>query len=169
MRDVKEATMTNSIDVKASLSYDPATGVFRWKVGRPGTSHGAVAGSRKVSGYLSIGLGGKEYLAHRLAWWFATGAWPTGQIDHINGDRADNLISNLRDVSPQVNQQNRSKAQKNTRAGLLGVTWHSRNRKFQALIRVNGKQRFLGQFDTAEQAHAAYIEAKRQLHTGCTI
>ena len=161
--------MTGSPDFKELLSYDPQTGVFRWIVGRPGTRCDAVAGSRKVSGYLSIGFRGKEYLAHRLAWWFATGAWPLGQIDHINGDRSDNRICNLRDVSPQVNLQNRRHAQKNTKSGLLGATWHSRNKAFEAVIRVDGKRRFLGLFKTAEEAHTAYIEAKRQLHSGCTI
>ena len=150
------------------LSYDAHSGVFVLLAQRGPAKAGSVAGSFK-DGYKEVMLDGRSYLAHRLAWFYMTGTWPTGQIDHINGDRSDNRISNLRDASPSVNQQNRRAAQCNSRSGLLGVTHYKRDDKWMASIRVNRKQHNLGLFATPELAHAAYIEAKRKMHDGCTL
>jgi ribosome biogenesis SPOUT family RNA methylase Rps3 len=96
--------------------------------------------------------------------------WPKHTIDHINGVRTDNRIGNLRDVTQQKNSENMRRPQKRTISGFLGV--HVQRRKtvrYLAQIVTDGKLRHLGSYDTAEDAHAAYLEAKRRLHEGCTI
>ena len=153
------------------LAYDAKTGqFFRLTDGGRGVKAGEVAGCiQKSSGYRYISLDGKRMLAHRLAWLHFFGEWPKRQIDHINGVRDDNSIGNLRDVSISVNQQNRRKASANNLAGFLGVRVHKRTGRYTAAIRVDGPARHIGYFSTAEEAHSAYIQAKREYHEGCTI
>jgi hypothetical protein len=152
--------------LKEALDYDSETGEFRWKVTRGKARKGALAGT-PTNGYVQIGLGGELFKAHQLAWLFVHGAWPELDMDHINGIRSDNRIVNLREATREVNQQNLRKPHADNRNGLLGVvTNHAR---FSARIMVRGKPIYLGTFATPEQAHAAYIDAKRQLHSGCTI
>jgi hypothetical protein len=152
------------------LNYDAATGVLTWKVSTGGhVRAGAEAGTITNHGYRRIMLDGTKYLAHRLAWYIAYGAMPAGQIDHINGNRADNRLKNLRDVSQSVNQQNQRRAQIGSGSGLLGVHYYKARGKWQAHITVGGRSRSLGYFAIAEDAQAAYLAAKRQLHAGCTL
>ena len=155
-------------EAQSQLTYDPSSGTFT-RVTRP--SYNASAGGiSKALGYLLISVCGKQYYGHRLAWFYSTGRWPVGQIDHVNGDRADNRLCNLRDVSIQVNRQNQRKphARKKSSA-LLGVTFVPRKNKWVAQIQVNGHRSSLGYFATQEQAYAAYVTAKRQLHAGNTL
>ena len=114
-----------------------------------------------------ISIDGRKHLAHRLAWLYVNGYCPPGDIDHINGDRAANRISNLRLATRSENLQNQSKAQKHNKTGLLGVS-HRRG-KFRAQIRVDGKKMHIGTFPTPEEAHTAYLEAKRQFHPFGTL
>jgi hypothetical protein len=100
---------------------------------------------------------------------YVYGEWPAEQIDHINLDRTDNRLENLRAVSPRVNGENRRHAQAQNRVGLRGVSWHDHCKKWRARITVRGVEHRLGLFDTAEDAFEAYRLAKRQLHEGCTI
>ena len=119
-----------------------------------------------------IRVGGARHYAHRLAWLFATGEWPKETIDHINGDRGDNRIANLRDVPRRINCENQRKARSVNRVGLLGVSRATGNRPgkpYTAFIGVRGKSVGLGYFPTAELAHEAYLAAKRRLHEGCSI
>ena len=152
------------------LAYDACTGIFTWKK-TPRRGHvraGDVAGTRKPDGYIAIGLLGALYKAHRLAWLMHYGSWPVHEIDHLNAARSDNRIENLRDATPQINQQKRRRSNKNNLAsGMLGV--YPSLKKWQAKIERDGKQRYLGTFDTAQLAHEAYLAAKRELHEGCTI
>lgn len=151
------------------LDYDPVMGVFTRRIGRRGTSAaGSKVGTMGGNGYLQAVVDGEQHYAHRLAWLHVTGNWPAAQIDHIDGDKSNNAISNLRDVPQSVNQKNRRHAMStNKSSGLLGV---SANRgRWQATIRIDGKHRFLGRFDTPEKAHEAYLDAKRKYHAGCTI
>lgn len=151
------------------LDYDPTSGLLRWKVSTgPMIRVGAVAGYRSTRDYIRVRYAGKQYQAHRLAWLLANGRYPSGLIDHINGDRTDNRLSNLRDATPAINSQNQRRATvRNKSSGLLGVT---RNRAgWQASVRLNGRQHHVGTFKTPEEAHVAYLEAKRRLHPGCTI
>ena len=158
-----------SIDaLKAMLSYEPSTGVITWLV-RPSRNvfAGSAAGHVGGNGYISITINKHRYKAHRLAWLLAYGAWPSGHIDHINGDKADNSITNLRDVTRRLNQQNQRRAMSTNLLGVLGVS-RSRGR-FSASIRVDGKQCRIGTYDTPEEASAAYVGAKRVFHEGCTL
>lgn len=155
--------------VRELFHYDPDTGVFTRRVTRQGMrgKAGNVAGTRKPNGYLSISICGANYMAHRLAWLYVHGAWPAGHIDHINQDKGDNRIANLRDASHTLNMHNRT-VNRNNKTGLRGVGIYKdsgRNRKrFRAYIGKEGKTLHLGSYATAEEAHAAYCKAAAELH-----
>jgi hypothetical protein len=153
------------------LDYDADTGLFRWRVQRSNVAKGAIAGTIKSDGYLQIGIDARLYLAHRLVWLYTYGAWPKDDIDHINGAITDNRLANLRDVPRLLNMQNQRRPQKNNTTGFLGVYLDKRKQKYIARLRLpgGGCARQVGQFDTPEEAGAAYVEAKRRLHAGCTI
>lgn len=146
------------------LAYDPECGLLTWKVSRGTVKAGSVAGSPNGKGYLQVALHGKDYLAHRLAWLLHTGSWPSQHLDHINGQKTDNRMDNLRECSNAQNQQNRGKPSNNT-SGVQGVCWHKRDKKWQAQIAVDGKRINLGYFETIEEAVAARAEAKAHYHT----
>jgi len=154
-------------ELMQALSYDIETGVFRWRVPSRRVSVGDVAGCVD-NGYVRIKVKQRAYRAHRIAWLFVHGEWPSDDIDHINGDRSDNRIANLRDVPRAINCQNLRRARRdNKSSGLLGVT---RDRgMWLAQISVGGRNRLVGRFSDANQAHAAYVAAKRQQHPGCTL
>ena len=154
------------------LEYDPEGGQFRWRVGRQGVraNRNGAAGGPDGQGYTRIKVDGTYYGAHRLAWLYMTGDWPAGQIDHSDGDRGSNRWANLRDVSVRVNRQNMRRATSRSKTGLLGVyAPETPGNGFGAAIRDGGKSRRLGTFETPEEAHAAYVTAKREIHEGCTI
>lgn len=146
------------------LSYDPETGVFTWRVGGHGRRSGDVAGCDNGAGYVKIIIDGRNRLAHRLAWLYTHGRWPECFIDHRNGDRADNRIANLRECSPAQNQHNRHRADRGSASGLIGAHRQPHSRRWRATIKAGGKHRHIGTFDTPEAAHAAYLQAKRELH-----
>lgn len=154
---------------RCAMRYEPNTGLFHWLVmsgkGRPET----VAGSKHCAGYIQLCYRGHRVLAHRLAWAFTHGEFPQREIDHINGDRTDNRIANLRDVSRSVNNENLRGARSHNKSGLLGVSRRNWCSTFGAAIRVNGKRYHLGSFSSAEKAHEAYLTAKRRLHEGNTL
>jgi hypothetical protein len=108
------------------------------------------------NGYRKLKFFGKQYLTHRIAWFLHYGRWPAGDIDHIDGNPANNKLSNLRDVTHCVNIQNRKSATPKNKTGFLGVV--KRKNKFAAHVHRNGKQIYLGLFETAELAHQAYKE-----------
>lgn len=145
--------------LKEVCRYEPETGEF-FRVER------AVSGI-DGRGYRKIVIGGVQYAQHRLAWFYMHGCWPTGHVDHINGQKTDNRILNLRDVDFAVNCQNRHAAQSNNLVGLAGVS--KRRDKFEARIRVSGREIYLGLYLTPEEAHAEFIKAKRKYHQGCTV
>lgn len=152
------------------LDYDKETGVFTWKIkASKKTIIGSEAGCPTAYGYVRIKIDGITYAAHRLAWFYINRSWPCGQIDHINGVRTDNRAVNLRDVSRSINQQNQRASQRGNKSGLLGVSWSNKDKKWWSRISVNGKFNYLGSYDSPEDAHAAYVAAKRQMHEGCTI
>jgi hypothetical protein len=164
---VKMPSALTSERLREVLGYDPDTGLFTRRLARSGFQVGAVAGCLDGYGYTAIKIDGRLYAGHRLAWFWVHGIWPANNIDHINGDRADNRIHNLRDVPTSTNCQNQRRAQFHNKTGFLGV---SPNRgRFRAAIWLGGKYLHIGVFDTPEQAHEAYLTAKRRLHDGCTI
>lgn len=152
-------------DLVAVIRYDDKTGIFTWIAGK---NTGEIAGCLRADGYRMIRLGGILYYAHRLAWFFHNKEMPRQFIDHVNGDKSDNRIDNLRAVSVRVNTENQRGARvDNKSSGLLGV---QRNHSgWQACITAYGKRRCLGTFKTPEEAHAVYLSAKRKIHEGCTI
>ena len=156
-------------ELKHVLSYNPETGVFVWLI-RPSKAvkAGMVAGCiEKRIGYSTIGIKGKIYKAHRLAWLYVHGEWPTGLIDHINGQKADNRIANLRVVLADGNSQNVRKPNRRNKSGFMGVIFFQN--KWRATMSYKGKTKWLGDYATPEEAHQVYLEAKRRYHAACTI
>ena len=155
--------------LKENLHYDPETGVFtRIKGNGRNVNIGDIAGSNR-SGYVLIWVNNSPYQAHRLAWLYMMGVMPIEFIDHINGDRSDNRFGNLREATHQQNRQNITKPQSNNTTGFLGVTYKTENEKYVASIRVDKKLKHLGYFTTPEEAHQAYLIAKRKFHPFGTI
>ena len=146
------------------LEFDGESGLFRWRVKRKKASPGSVAGAINGKGYRYISFDNVSYRANRLAWFYAFGKWPAGQIDHINGNRDDNRLANLRDVTGRANSQNRLGANKNNSVRLLGVCYRPKTEKWKAQISVGGRSIHLGYFLTAEEAQAAYMRAKSSMH-----
>lgn len=148
------------------LEFNPDTGGLTWRASRGRVRAGTAAGTLDARGYVMVQALGRKFQAHRLAWLLSTGAWPTGEIDHRDGNRANNRLDNLRDVSHLVNLQNQRKAHANSASGFLGVS-ASRGR-WLVQIRAAGKRLHIGRFDSPEEANAAYLDAKREIHDGCT-
>jgi hypothetical protein len=156
-------------ELKSGISYDPDTGILTWKRmenrralwndRHPGTAIGIL----DRDGYLHFKFRNQHFRVHRVAWALHHGCWPSKQLDHINGDRADNRISNLREADYLEQGQNRGLSIRNT-SGFTGVTYNKRMRLWVANIRANGKKAYLGSAKSPEDAHALYLEAKRKLH-----
>jgi hypothetical protein len=123
----------------------------------------------RTVGYKRVMVDGKSYKVHRLIWMMTHGKFPVDMIDHINGNKLDNRISNLREANQQQNQQNSIKARSNNKLGLIGVSRHKQCKRFRADIMISGKTKYLGLFETPEEAHQAYLTAKRKFHEFCTI
>jgi hypothetical protein len=145
------------------LTYEPDTGLIRWKVRRGPRKAGQVTGCPDTCGYLQIGVNGMLHLAHRVAWYLHYGNWPSREIDHINGDPRDNRIANLRLATRAQNQMNAGLRSDNT-SGIRGVA-QTENGKWRAKINVGGHHLHLGTFDTKELAHRAYQVAS-ETHFG---
>jgi hypothetical protein len=143
------------------VRYDPGTGHFV----RPNGERlpESLAGRY---GRLQINVDGTLRYAARVAFAYVHGVWPEGQVDHINGDHTDNRIGNLRVLTNAQNAQNRRRAREDNSTGYLGVSFDKRKvaRPYRARIMVNDRMVSLGYFDTAEEAHSAYLVAKRDLH-----
>lgn len=156
--------------VKELLSYDPESGLFVWLSGRSRGVGGKVAGWKLTQGHIAITIDGKTFYAHRLAWFISHGVWPVAMIDHINGIGHDNRLLNLRSVERSINAQNQRKASKNNKLGILGVVYSPRHKKYVAHIQIPGlRQKTIGYYHSADEAHNAYVQEKRRVHAGCTI
>ena len=156
-------------ELKDILTYNLETGIFIWnKDVCKKCKAGQTAGSFDC-GYIRITIKSKRFLAHRLAWLYINGTWPIHNIDHINGIKSDNRICNLRLATIAENQQNRLNANANSTHGYLGITWNKKTNKWLSKIMLNKKRIHIGYFETAIEAHNAYIETKRKLHIYCTI
>lgn len=174
------ANMLSYDEVVKFLSYDPSSGELHWKLDswagfkKSAKMHSAgdPAGCVRSDGRVVVRVCGKLYMRYRLAWLINFGMWPDGEIDHINGDRADDRMGNLRIASRSMNQENIRKAlSSNKSSRLLGAYKNKpgRAKPWRSSISIKGKHVGLGYFHTAEEAHQAYLNAKRVLHEGCTI
>lgn len=156
----------NSIEkLNELLRYEPETGLIYWRVSLKGgrATAGAVAGYMNCRGYIKITVGGKCLLAHRVAFALTRGWWPENEIDHINGIKSDNRIINLREATKRQNEANKG-VSKSSCTGLKGVSFRKSRNKFVARISNGEKRRFLGLFDTAQEAHEAYCKAAKEMH-----
>ena len=151
--------------LKELLTYNPETGLFTWNVDRGGRAKkGSKAGALSHSGYVYISIDRKTVLAHRIAWMMVHGEMPDKHVDHINGDRTDNRIANLRLAVRSQNNAN-AKLRKDSGSGFKGVTFSKQMQKWVGQIRVNGRLIYLGSYRTPEEAHAAYLMAA-EVHFG---
>lgn len=157
--------MTLTTDhLHAVLDYNAETGIFTWRIACRGTKAGAKAGSKPNSdGYINICVNHLLYKAHRLAWQHVHGIVPPNQVDHINGDRADNRLCNLRLATNAENSQSRPVNGQGS-SGLIGATWRADKSLWASEIMVGGRRHRLGYFDSRELAHVAYLHAKARLH-----
>lgn len=154
------ADLVSAERLRAVLRYEPDTGDFFWRSDVMCYGGGKPAGS--IAGLTSkgrhyIGIDGRRYAAHRLAWLYMTGEWPT-EIDHKNQDATDNRWANLRLATRSQNNANVGLKSHNT-SGLKGVSWDRDRQLWKAQISVQTKRRMLGRFPTKEEAHAAYVAA----------
>lgn len=164
MRDFESGLTADRL--RDVLRYSPETGLFHWRVmcsaRRPAEM---LAGDKKKdSGYVLIGVDCVRYRAHRLAWLYMTGQWPALQVDHIDGDRSNNRWVNLREATQRQNSANMRRRDSN-RCGVKGVSIYRGDSgyvSYRANICLHNKTHYLGCFQTAEEAQAAYAEAARE-------
>jgi len=160
-----EGAVNLSIErLREVLSYSPESGLFFWKIATNNSIKvGQIAGCACCDGYMFIRIDSKRYMSHRLAWFYMTGNWPKYQIDHIDCDKANNRISNLREATNAQNQRNRGRRRDNS-SGYKGVSWNSARRKWQSRIKLNGRYKSLGYYDSPDAAWIAYCESANRLH-----
>lgn len=164
----EERTVTPQ-QLRQLLIYNPDDGTFRWRRRREVNKMAAAwnrqfAGSRAFvrkapKGYMQGHISHIGILAHRAAWAYVHGEWPAGQIDHINGDRSDNRLSNLRVVSASENAKNRER--KKGREGKVGVTWYPRSKSWRVQIGHEGQAISLGYYKDFEKAVAVRLDAEK--------
>ena len=154
-------TLTQT-ELQGLFEYDPLSGVLTWKEKRSNMTKGSVAGCLHKSGYMVVTINSKTYKLHRIIWIYMFNVIPDEfYIDHINGNKVDNRLQNLRLATNHQNQQNRP-APKNSSSGYRGVNWHKQMNKWMARICHNKQRKIIGYFDTPEDAYAAYkLEAQK--------
>lgn len=158
---IKELPSQEEINYR--MDYEPETGILKWANPRKGrASSGQIAGNQRENGYWIVCFNKKKYYAHRLIWKYFHGTDPMF-IDHIDGDRSNNRISNLRSASWSENQRNKERNSRNT-SGFKGVVLHKPTGRWTAKIRKDGKITSLKYHDTAEEASEAYIKASKEIH-----
>lgn len=150
--------------LKQLLHYNHETGVFTRIESNRTDRLGKQPGSRNTKGHIQIRLDGTLYVAHRLAWLYMNGGFPVNQLDHIDGDKTNNKITNLREATNKQNQEN-VPLQVNNTSGYRGVSFDKRLKKFRAYVCHNRQKITLGLFDTAELAASAAKKARDQLFT----
>ena len=158
--NTKDETFTQEY-LKSILDYDLDTGIFTWKVNKSRRSNiGNVAGWL-YNGYREIGIDSKKYKAHRLAWLYVNGEMPKNLIDHIDGNRSNNKISNLREATYQENSENYKTPQTN-KSGVKNVSWYKNLNKWVVSISVKQTGKTIGYFDDLELAELVAIEARNK-------
>lgn len=145
----------------ALLEYDPESGEFTWRSRRGSALPRSVAGKLRKDGYTVIGIDGRSYAAHRLAFLYMTGRFPQRMVDHIDLNRSNNAWRNLREVTNSENQMNTA-IRSNNSSGRKGVSWNKREGRWRADIRIGGKKKTLGYFECPDMAHMAYCTAANE-------
>lgn len=151
-------------ELKQLVSYDKSTGIFTWIKSNKYTKYNEgkeVGGIDKSTGYKTAFINGKKYRQHRLAWLYVYGEMPKQLIDHINHDRADNRICNLREVNRSENSRNQKIAKNNT-SGIMGVYYLKKTKRWYAQIRIYGKLNHLGYFKNKVDAIKARKDAEKK-------
>lgn len=143
------------------LTYNPETGVIRWRNKRLDALSRFSAGCVDSRGYIKLMVDGVSYGAHRVAWLIAYGKWPDDYIDHINQKKADNRLCNLRDVTHKLNTENVGPKRKH---GLMGTSFHKQSGLWHSTVGHNYKYHSCGYFKTEIEAHQAYLKKKADLH-----
>jgi hypothetical protein len=152
--------------LKEVLKYYPSLGIFRWRT-REGRKKNIIAGYKNSRGYIVIGIDGKTYYAHQLAFLYIHGYLPENGIDHIDGNPSNNKIKNLREVSHQCNMRNTGNRINNT-SGVKGVYWNKRDNKWRAQICINGEVKYLGIYKNFDNAVKTRYQAEKKLNwEGC--
>lgn len=161
--------MITASSIRNALHYNPDTGAFTWlhrSDMRPqwnGKYAGKIAGCDKGNGYIKIAINNRAHHAHRLAWLYVHGSLPSNGIDHVDGNPSNNRIANLRPATQAENMRNIGKRSRNT-SGFKGVSFHKQSGKWIVRAKYEGKNRYFGLYDTAEQAAAAYDAVIRSIH-----
>lgn len=151
--------------LKSILHYEPETGLFTWIVNKSSRIKlGNKAGNISNAGYIRIGIDGVNYMAHRLAWIYSYDENPELHIDHIDENKQNNALLNLRLLTHAENKQNTRKPRSDNKIGVLGVYHDKSSNKYKSQININGKRTSLGYFDTVELAENAYLYAKEINH-----
>lgn len=161
---IKEMFLTQE-SLKLVLSYDEKTGLFTRIKSIGGKNRaGEVAGTVSSDGYIQIHVRGQILFAHRLAWLYVYGSFPHGILDHIDENKINNKICNLRLATNSENMQNVSALRSDNQFGMTGVSRNRRGPPFRSRIKINGKEIHIGSFHTAKDAHDAYMLAKEKIH-----
>lgn len=154
--------------VRDLFNYDRETGNLIWRVDKSVRAKaGDASGYIEPRGYRMNVIDGKKYMSHRVVWLWHKGYLPENYIDHINRDKGDNRIENLREVSPQCNVRN-SGNYSSTKSGVKGVFWYKAYGKWRAIARVFGKRKYLGDYLDFDDAVCARLAAEQCLNwEGC--
>jgi hypothetical protein len=148
--------------LQSLLDYDPTTGMFKWRVHRAGNAlQGQTTGSVNTTGYIQVKLNGVKYSAHRLAWLYVYGSSPDFDLDHINRNRQDNRIVNLRKATRSQNCQNQKQRVDNT-SGVKGIHWCKLKQRWIVQAIVEGKRKQIGAFTDREAAISARAVTEKQ-------
>jgi len=157
----RQSTLTAEI-VRSLLIYDHDTGNLIWKVNRHGTAKAGMVASRKGwGGYNHVKIFGLTYYASSVVWLHQHGAWPSNQIDHRNTNRSDDRLANLREATPSQNAANRRRPGRQPLP--RGVSLLPSGR-FRASVKIAGKKKHLGVFDSPDAAHAAFVVVAKAIH-----
>lgn len=148
--------------LEEKFDYEPLTGALRWKFTNAQHLQGEIAGFIGANGYWHVYHEGKLLKGHRVAWYLTYGTWPK-TIDHVNGDRLDNRLDNLREATYSQQQHNKGRQSNNT-SGIKGVCWFESKQMWAARVQVAGKRKFLGYFPTPEAAEGQIQKYRDAVH-----
>lgn len=150
--------------LRRMVNYDSDTGIMTWRERKRARIIGAEVGTTLARGYVSVVINYRKYMLHRLVWLYVYGQWPTGWLDHRNGNPSDNRIDNLREATPSQNQYNRRR-NRNNKSGCPGVYWQPNRKKWMVQIKgPNGKSVYVGRFNKKDDAYTARRDAEQKYY-----